>query len=339
MISDRIAKRLLIAHKDKLNHAGAKNWDPIYSLIMNDLISDIDDESVTIGFESKASLECEIASDPRSQTIGLQKYASLPAGYGMAFPFSPPRYAAFHMASVPFPIDMIFVGADSRIIKTVEHVQPGELGSWGADNVAMVIEAAAGFCEANNIMLGSKVATLRTALVKHAEELGFMPAFYDMKERSVHSSPGTHLTFIEQTGGADDFDWDRYVDGFMDTKGRFYTREQIARIVKSSDPQYTSEDLYNRAIEDEPQHNVNVTSLGFVPLKKNSQETFPDYPLKGVNTKPVDLATNPNNERFKGRDLVDVQLDSQQMDPANYGSTLGHDPSKDTIETSVTRPN
>lgn len=335
MISDRIAKRLVLAHKV------GKSIDKIRKATFDSLISDIAYNGIIIGFENKATLECEVVSDPVSQQIGLQKYASLPDGYGMAFTFMPSRYAAFHMATVAFPIDMIFVDDNGRVAKTVEDVQPGEDGVWGNSNTSMVIEANAGFCAKNHITLGSRVSVLHVTLDKSAGSLGYMPAWFDMKTREVHQSPGGHVTFMlkveDETGY--DFDEDRYVSGYVDTKGRFYTREQMHRIVKSPDPFYTSEELYAQALENADNKNVNVIELGFVPIMKTSQERFPDYPLKSVNPKMIIGPDNVNNERFKNRDTVDVQLNSQQADPSNYDSMIGHDPSIDTIETSVTRPN
>jgi uncharacterized membrane protein (UPF0127 family) len=102
-------------------------------------------------------LYCEVASNPQETTVGLAKHAGLAKDAGMLFPFKPPRFAEFHMSTVRFPLDLIFVGPDSKVSKVVANLQPGTPGSWGQASTAMVVEANGGWSAANGVTIGSFV--------------------------------------------------------------------------------------------------------------------------------------------------------------------------------------
>jgi uncharacterized membrane protein (UPF0127 family) len=58
----------------------------------------------------------EIAATPAQQQCGLMYRQAMPAKVGMDFPFNPPRELAFWMENTPLPLDLVFVGADSRVL-------------------------------------------------------------------------------------------------------------------------------------------------------------------------------------------------------------------------------
>jgi uncharacterized protein len=58
----------------------------------------------------------DMAVTPEQQECGMMFRKAMPKDVGMAFPFSPPRPATFWMENTPLPLDLIFVGADSRVI-------------------------------------------------------------------------------------------------------------------------------------------------------------------------------------------------------------------------------
>lgn len=158
-IVDRIAKRLVVAHTRVLNNKNANGWfTSIRQSVEDDEVQTIESASVKVKFASGASLKCEIAADDQSKTVGLQKYASLPHGYGMIFPFDN-ETVKFHMGTVPFPIDIIFVGADNRVSRIDKYVEPGTRAKFGMSHVSAVIEANAGFCDENGIDVGCSVET------------------------------------------------------------------------------------------------------------------------------------------------------------------------------------
>lgn len=120
----------------------------------------MDAESVRIRIGGKATLVCELAYTEQAQTVGLQKYASMPGGYGMAFLFEQPKSTTFHMGTVAFPIDIMFVGQDNRISKIVKYAEPGTREKWSMSRVSVVLEANAGFCDDNGIEVGDEVKSM-----------------------------------------------------------------------------------------------------------------------------------------------------------------------------------
>ena len=105
----------------------------------------------------EVNLACEVVSQERDQREGLQKYSSLNNDFGMLFKFPQAKRASFHMGSVSFPIDIIFVNDNDVVSGIVHNVQPGTKGSWSANRTACVVEANGGFCKLNGIIIGDKV--------------------------------------------------------------------------------------------------------------------------------------------------------------------------------------
>jgi Na+/H+ antiporter NhaD/arsenite permease-like protein/uncharacterized membrane protein (UPF0127 family) len=87
-------------------------------------------------------LVCETAEE---KSRGLQGFRQLKADEAALFVFEQPEPATFWMASVAYPIDIIFVNAGGRVVKVYFRRQPGsrELFPSGGP-VKWVIETAAG---------------------------------------------------------------------------------------------------------------------------------------------------------------------------------------------------
>jgi uncharacterized membrane protein (UPF0127 family) len=170
-VSDRIAKRLIKYHSDLLgiSKIAADGW--------NISIDDLDDTVplkyeecfVGLGKDARIVVKCQIANTTELQVIGLQKHSSLAAYDGMVFPYNPPRRVGFHMASVRFPIDIIFVGSDRRISRIVDNIEPGSPGRWYMPHTAAVIEVNGGFCRAHGLSVGDDVCLVEP-IVKGAQE-------------------------------------------------------------------------------------------------------------------------------------------------------------------------
>ncbi len=86
-----------------------------------------------------------ICADKASQVKGLQGFRRLGAREAAIFVFDPPRPVSFWMASVRYPIDIVYVDAAGRVTEVRPDFQPGSrevFQSHGA--VRWVIETAAG---------------------------------------------------------------------------------------------------------------------------------------------------------------------------------------------------
>src|SRR5262245_17335822 len=79
-------------------------------------------------FGGKQAVEVEIANTPESQQRGLMWRRELPAGEGMLFIFEGEEEDhSFWMKNTLIPLDMIFIGADLRVVGVVENAEPRTL--------------------------------------------------------------------------------------------------------------------------------------------------------------------------------------------------------------------
>jgi uncharacterized membrane protein (UPF0127 family) len=106
-----------------------------------------------------AVVGCELATTPHAQTVGLQKYSSLPSDHGMLFPYDPPQAVSFHMGNVQFPIDVLFITEHGTIQKIEAQREPGYDEQWrSVGRVAAVLEVNGGFCADRGIVPGMRVS-------------------------------------------------------------------------------------------------------------------------------------------------------------------------------------
>lgn len=111
-------------------------------------------ESIEVLINKKTYL-CNIANNINDKIAGLQRYDSLTEKQGLLFTYSYPQDVMYHMGSVSFPIDIIFVDENNRIKKISKNIAPGSIGTFGASDVKYVLEVLGGQCDKNNIDIGS----------------------------------------------------------------------------------------------------------------------------------------------------------------------------------------
>jgi uncharacterized membrane protein (UPF0127 family) len=66
----------------------------------------------------------ELARSEAEQSKGLMFRTSMGADEGMLFPMQPPRPAAFWMRNTVIPLDIIFIGADRRVLNIAANAVP-----------------------------------------------------------------------------------------------------------------------------------------------------------------------------------------------------------------------
>jgi hypothetical protein len=77
---------------------------------------------------------------------------------GMIFPMNPPRAAAFWMKNTVIPLDIIFVGPDSRILNIAANAVPYSEASLPSDGaVSAVLELTGGRAAQLGIGPGDRV--------------------------------------------------------------------------------------------------------------------------------------------------------------------------------------
>ncbi|PIP73238.1 MAG: hypothetical protein COW88_02485 [Candidatus Lloydbacteria bacterium CG22_combo_CG10-13_8_21_14_all_47_15] len=111
------------------------------------------------------SIVTEIADTPQERTTGLSGRTELTDGTGMLFVFDSPDMYGFWMKEMLFPIDIIWIGADGRIVWILPRVAPESYPTvFRPDRPAQyVLETPAGYAEMHSISVGDSVAGLPSA--------------------------------------------------------------------------------------------------------------------------------------------------------------------------------
>ena len=112
-----------------------------------------------------ATFVVEIANTPQSRARGLGFRDSLPEGRGMWFEYETPRLASFWMRGMRFPLDMVWIDANLRVVGVtadVPHAPPGtpdsDLPTYSSPSpVRYVLELNAGTAAQHGIVPGSQV--------------------------------------------------------------------------------------------------------------------------------------------------------------------------------------
>jgi len=111
------------------------------------------------GGSEKINFICDIAETLEEKIAGLQPYRELKYGSGLIFPYEKPQNVTYHMGSVSFPIDIIFVDSKDKIKKIASNIMPGTLGVFGSSDVSLVLEISGGASEILGINVGDKIST------------------------------------------------------------------------------------------------------------------------------------------------------------------------------------
>jgi uncharacterized protein len=74
--------------------------------------------------DRKVVFRVEVALTPEEHARGLMYRTRLAADAGMVFVFDEPQIQRFWMKNTLIPLDMIFIGADHRIVGVVENAAP-----------------------------------------------------------------------------------------------------------------------------------------------------------------------------------------------------------------------
>lgn len=107
----------------------------------------------TVKFNGITFHACVAASN-EDKVKGLEIFSSLEDRCGMLFPFEKNEHVTFHMGSVQFPIDIIFITntfSGPKVAKIIHNVQPGDSSFWSCNSSSYVLEIPGGSCKKYNI--------------------------------------------------------------------------------------------------------------------------------------------------------------------------------------------
>jgi Na+/H+ antiporter NhaD/arsenite permease-like protein/uncharacterized membrane protein (UPF0127 family) len=89
-----------------------------------------------------------------SRIKGLQGFRQLMPDEAALFIFEKPEAVSFWMGSVTFPLDIVFIGPDEKVVRIYPHCKPASLDYYpSAERIKWVIETAAG----SGIRVGDKI--------------------------------------------------------------------------------------------------------------------------------------------------------------------------------------
>src|SRR5262245_22461982 len=104
------------------------------------------------------AFDVEVVREEKERNLGLMYRKKLAADAGMLFDYDPPQEVAFWMKNTYIPLDIIFIGADGRIITIAANTTPLSLDRIPSNGVARgVLEIKGGLAEKLGIKLGDRV--------------------------------------------------------------------------------------------------------------------------------------------------------------------------------------
>lgn len=101
----------------------------------------------------------ELADTPEKKIQGLSGKASLSENNGMLFLFEKADIYSFWMKDMRFPIDIIWIDENFKIVGIVKNINPNSFPQTFQPQtpIQYVLEVNAGFSDRNNIVTGDQV--------------------------------------------------------------------------------------------------------------------------------------------------------------------------------------
>ncbi|WP_432201853.1 DUF192 domain-containing protein [Erythrobacter sp. W53] len=104
------------------------------------------------------SFDVEVAATDEEQAQGYMFRTEIGDFEGMIFPSKTPQLRSFWMKNTPLPLDIIYIGVDSRILNIHAMTTPYSLESYASDGPAIaVLELRGGRAEELGIEPGDLV--------------------------------------------------------------------------------------------------------------------------------------------------------------------------------------
>jgi len=172
-----------------------------------------DKEQLQVKFNNGAKFSAYVAETALQKAAGLEVFDALDAKEGLLFPFEEEGSVTFHMGSVKFPIDIVFL-MDSphglEVGKVVANIEPGSLEWWSHPKTIAVLEVVGGKCKEHNIKIGSicTVSVRVEANDRYSEENilrdvdvdGYRLKMWDTYETDRHGKSILGYEFFDREG-------------------------------------------------------------------------------------------------------------------------------------------
>lgn len=106
---------------------------------------------------TKAAFICDTADSMEKKISGLQAYSNIRNSFGLLFPYKKATDVSYHMGTVSYPIDILFLDEQSIVKKIEENIQPGTPGLFSCSGVKNVLEIKGGMSSLLDIKIGDAV--------------------------------------------------------------------------------------------------------------------------------------------------------------------------------------
>jgi hypothetical protein len=108
--------------------------------------------------EEVATLNVALADEPNERNQGLMDVNEMAPDAGMLFIFPVEAPRSFYMANTPLPLDIIFVSADSTIVRIYHNTTPFNSEQLPSEKPAkFVVETNGGYSVSNDIQEGMRI--------------------------------------------------------------------------------------------------------------------------------------------------------------------------------------
>ena len=108
--------------------------------------------------EPISTINVALADEAEERNQGLMDVTEMPEDAGMLFIFPNESPLSFYMANTPIPLDIIFVNADSTIVRIHHNTTPFNSEQLPSEEPAQfVVETNGGYCVAHDIQEGMKI--------------------------------------------------------------------------------------------------------------------------------------------------------------------------------------
>ena len=109
---------------------------------------------------SNVTVKAEVADTALKQTVGLMDKKSLPQNQGMIFIFDNEGYTGIWMINMSFPIDIIWIDKNLKIVDIVKDAQPCAFDCivyYPSQKSLYVLEVNSGFVSKNKVEIGDSI--------------------------------------------------------------------------------------------------------------------------------------------------------------------------------------
>jgi len=113
-------------------------------------------KQLTVG---SVEIQVEVVDTPESIALGLSGRQSLPSKHGMLFVFERAGHYPFWMKEMHFPIDIVWIGSDWRVVEISSKIDPSTFPQRFAPQQPSqyVLEVNTGFMETHQLEVGDLV--------------------------------------------------------------------------------------------------------------------------------------------------------------------------------------